>query len=55
MAVELGAASADHCTHLLDADVDALAGNKLSVFQEGQPVTLELDADNVMVDIYRGR
>ena len=36
-------------------DVDALAGNKLSVFQEGQPVTLELDADNVMVDIYRGR
>lgn len=35
-------------------DVDALAGNKLSVFQEGQSVTLELDADNVMIDIYRG-
>ncbi|MET0765337.1 MAG: imidazolonepropionase [Blastococcus sp.] len=26
LAVELGAASADHCTHLADADVDALAG-----------------------------
>ncbi len=26
LAVELGAASADHCTHLGDADVDALAG-----------------------------
>jgi imidazolonepropionase len=25
--VELGAASADHCTHLSDADVDALAGS----------------------------
>ncbi|MDP9091962.1 MAG: imidazolonepropionase [Actinomycetota bacterium] len=27
VAVELGAASADHCTHLSDADVDALAGS----------------------------
>lgn len=27
LAVELGAASADHCTHLGDADVDALAGS----------------------------
>lgn len=27
LAVELGAASADHCTHLADADVDALAGS----------------------------
>jgi imidazolonepropionase len=27
LAVELGAASADHCTHLSDADVDALAGS----------------------------
>jgi imidazolonepropionase len=26
LAVELGCASADHCTHLTDADVDALAG-----------------------------
>jgi imidazolonepropionase len=26
LAVELGAASADHCTHLTGADVDALAG-----------------------------
>ncbi|MFJ8233108.1 imidazolonepropionase [Streptomyces sp. NPDC094448] len=26
LAVELGAASADHCTHLTDADVDALGG-----------------------------
>jgi len=28
IAVELGAASADHCTHLTDADVDALAGSQ---------------------------
>jgi imidazolonepropionase len=27
LAVELGAASADHCTYLTDADVDALAGS----------------------------
>lgn len=27
IAVELGAAAADHCTHLSDADVDALAGS----------------------------
>jgi imidazolonepropionase len=27
LAVELGAASADHCTHLSDADLDALAGS----------------------------
>jgi imidazolonepropionase len=27
LAVELGAASADHCTHLTPADVDALAGS----------------------------
>jgi hypothetical protein len=36
-------------------DVDALAGSKLSVFQEGAPVTVELDADNVMIDIHRSR
>ena len=36
-------------------DVDALAGSKLSVYQEGAPVTIELDADNVMIDIYRSR
>ncbi|WP_435135433.1 imidazolonepropionase [Actinacidiphila sp. bgisy144] len=28
LAVELGAASADHCTHLTDADVDALASGQ---------------------------
>jgi imidazolonepropionase len=28
LAVELGAASADHCTHLSDKDVDALAGSE---------------------------
>jgi imidazolonepropionase len=28
LAVELGCASADHCTHLTDADVDALAGSE---------------------------
>jgi imidazolonepropionase len=27
LAVDLGSASADHCTHLTDADVDALAGS----------------------------
>lgn len=27
VAVEVGAASADHCTHLTDADIDALAGS----------------------------
>jgi imidazolonepropionase len=27
LAVELGAASADHCTHLVDADIEALAGS----------------------------
>ncbi|WP_030443348.1 imidazolonepropionase [Actinoplanes subtropicus] len=27
LAVEMGAASADHCTHLSDSDVDALAGS----------------------------
>lgn len=36
-------------------DVDALAGSKLSVFQEGAPVTVELDADNVMIDIHQSR
>ena len=28
LAVELGAASVDHCTYLTDADVDALAGGR---------------------------
>ncbi|HMU54908.1 MAG TPA: hypothetical protein PKA61_07870 [Nitrospira sp.] len=36
-------------------DVDALAGSKLSVFQDGTPVTVELDADNMMIDIHRTR
>lgn len=36
-------------------EVDALAGSKLSVFQEGIPVAIELDADNVMIDIHRTR
>lgn len=36
-------------------EVDALAGSKLSILPDGTPVTLELDADNVMVDIHRGR
>ena len=31
LAVELGAASADHCTHLSDADVDALASSASGV------------------------
>jgi hypothetical protein len=38
-------------------EVDALAASKLSVFQdqEGMPVTIELDADNVMIDIHQNR
>ncbi|TAJ09122.1 MAG: hypothetical protein EPO61_07145 [Nitrospirae bacterium] len=36
-------------------EVDALAGSKLSVFQPGSPVAVELDADNVMIDIHRSR
>ena len=36
-------------------EVDALAGNKLSGLPDGAPVTLELDSDNVMIDVYRGR
>jgi len=34
-------------------EVDTLAGSKLSALQEDTPVTVELDADNVMVDIHR--
>ena len=36
-------------------DVDPLAGSKLSTLQEGTLVTIELDADNVMVDIHWSR
>jgi len=35
-------------------EVDALAGIRMSGIPEGTPVTLELDADNVMIDIHRG-
>lgn len=35
-------------------EVDALAGSKLSSIPEGAPVTLELDTDNVMIDLFRG-
>jgi len=34
-------------------EVDSLAGSKLSVFQAGSPVAIELDADNMMIDIHR--
>jgi len=36
-------------------DVYSMTGNKLSVFEEGDPVTLELDEANVMIDIRRDR
>jgi hypothetical protein len=36
-------------------EVDSLAGTKLSGFADGAPATLELDADNVMIDIQHGR
>jgi hypothetical protein len=35
--------------------VDTMAGSKLSVFQEGATVTLELDEANVIIDIHRGQ
>lgn len=35
--------------------VDPLSGSKLSVFGKGDPVTLEIDEDNIMVDIRRGQ
>ena len=36
-------------------EVDSLAGTKLSTLPDGAPVTVELDADNVMIDIQRVR
>jgi len=36
-------------------EVDSLAASKLSVFPEGTPVVIELDADNVMIDIHPRR
>jgi hypothetical protein len=35
--------------------VDPLAGSKLPTLQEGTPITVELDADNVMIDVHRAR
>ncbi|MFI6758888.1 imidazolonepropionase [Micromonospora sp. NPDC050417] len=40
LAVELGAASADHCTHLTDADIDALASTKVDGVSGAEPVTV---------------
>ena len=34
-------------------EVDTLAASKLSVFPQGTPVIIELDADNVLIDIHR--
>jgi hypothetical protein len=36
-------------------EVDSLVGSKLSTLEEGTPITIELDADNVMIDVYRAR
>lgn len=36
-------------------EVDPLAGSKLSVFQEGEQVTVELDETNMMIDIRGAR
>lgn len=36
-------------------EVDAMAGTKLSTLPDGASVTLELDADNVMIDVHRDR
>jgi hypothetical protein len=35
--------------------VAPLAGSKLSVLEEGTPITVELDAANVLIDIHRAR
>lgn len=35
--------------------VDPMAGSKLSVFGEGEPMTLELDEANVVIDVHRGQ
>lgn len=32
--------------------VDSLAGSKLSILREGNPVRLELDEDNIVIDIH---
>lgn len=36
-------------------DVDTLAGTRLSVIQEGEPIAVELDEANVVIDIHRAR
>jgi hypothetical protein len=36
-------------------EVDTLAASKLSMIQDGMPVMIELDADNVMIDIHQNR
>lgn len=36
-------------------EVDTLAASKLSVFSQGAKVTIELDADNVLIDIHPDR
>jgi hypothetical protein len=36
-------------------EVDALAGHKLSILPDEAVVTLELDADNVMIDVHHGQ
>ncbi|MFI7071899.1 imidazolonepropionase [Micromonospora sediminicola] len=39
LGVELGAASVDHCTHLTDADIDALAGSTTVEWLSGPPTS----------------
>ncbi|HEX2055707.1 MAG TPA: hypothetical protein VHF07_04385 [Nitrospiraceae bacterium] len=36
-------------------EVDTLAASKLSVFPQGAPVIIELDADNMLIDIHPSR
>lgn len=36
-------------------EIDTLAASKLSVFPQGSPVVIELDADNMLVDIHADR
>jgi hypothetical protein len=36
-------------------EVDTLAASKLSVFPQGTPVVIELDADNMLIDIHADR
>jgi imidazolonepropionase len=56
LAVELGAASVDHCTHLTDADVDALAGgDTVATLLPGVEFSTRSPYPNAATAVRRGR